>query len=151
MKEHETGGAGGAWGTGRGRGRDAFDIAVCYKDAIVGKRAQRVQVIHVIMSHHNVVTAPDVPCSVSPFFTFVLDSLPPPHKLPVTMSTGPVAFKRRAKPSTRKREVDSDTDGATEVPSETADESPITLATKLKKRAKPKSRLSFGAEEEVRL
>ncbi|TCD70747.1 hypothetical protein EIP91_001776 [Steccherinum ochraceum] len=64
------------------------------------------------------------------------------------MSAPPVAFKKRAKPSTRKREVESDADATADASSETTAESPITLASKLKKRAKPKSRLSFGADEE---
>ncbi|THH30125.1 hypothetical protein EUX98_g4055 [Antrodiella citrinella] len=61
------------------------------------------------------------------------------------MAENPVAFKKRAKPSLRKREVESEPDGTADTLSE---ESPSTLAAKLKKRAKPKSKLSFGADEE---
>ncbi|KAH8085409.1 nineteen complex-related protein 2-domain-containing protein [Cristinia sonorae] len=66
------------------------------------------------------------------------------------MSEGSITFKKRTKPSTRsKRDIESDADATTEVPSEVGGgESPISLVTKLKKRVKPKSRLSFGAEEE---
>jgi len=61
-----------------------------------------------------------------------------------------VIFKRKsaAKPAGRARQASPDHD--TTEPNAT-DDSPSTLATKLKKkiqRAKPKSRLSFGGEEE---
>jgi GC-rich sequence DNA-binding factor len=70
----------------------------------------------------------------------------------------PVVFKRKgtaAKPVQRVRER-SPTGTGTEdvVPLETgAEESPSTLATKLRKkvqRSKPKSKLSFGGDDEVR-
>jgi hypothetical protein len=64
------------------------------------------------------------------------------------MSDSPIVFKRtKSKPSTRTRTED-------ESQSEVAD-SEGTIATKLKKqiktRAKPKARLSFGGDEEVRV
>lgn len=66
------------------------------------------------------------------------------------MSSASVAFKKRTKPSLRKRETESDAAETAEPTSQTREESPLTLATKLKKRAKPRSTLSFGADEEVR-
>ena len=66
-------------------------------------------------------------------------------------STQPLIFKRnKSKPTGRARQTspENDTDANT---SATAQDSPSTLATKLKnkvKRMKPKSRLSFGAEED---
>jgi GC-rich sequence DNA-binding factor len=67
-------------------------------------------------------------------------------------STQPLIFKRnKTKPTVRTRQTspENDTDANA---SATAEDSPSTLATKLKnkvKRMKPKSRLSFGADEEV--
>lgn len=144
-------------GLGRGRGRAAVDIAVAYKDAIVGKHTKRAEVIHVIILTVCAVQSTKVLVEVSGG-----PASRPHHPLPfldngrhdvfdpkISMSTPPIAFKKRAKPSTRKREVESD--ATTDAPTEAVEESPITLATKLKKRAKPKSRLSFGADEEVRV
>jgi GC-rich sequence DNA-binding factor len=66
-------------------------------------------------------------------------------------STGPVIFKRsKPKPTGRARQASPD--NTSEQSGDTAEEeSPSILATKLKnkvKRAKPKSRLSFGGDEE---
>lgn len=67
------------------------------------------------------------------------------------MSDSPIVFKRtKSKPATRTR-------AAGESQPEVADseDAPSTIATKLKKqiktRAKPKTQLSFGGEEEVRI
>ncbi|KAF8964319.1 nineteen complex-related protein 2-domain-containing protein [Flammula alnicola] len=66
-------------------------------------------------------------------------------------STPPVIFRRnKAKPTPRARQTSPEKDGDAQT-SETAKDSPSTLATKLKhkiKKAKPKSRLSFGGDEE---
>ncbi|KAJ6621800.1 nineteen complex-related protein 2-domain-containing protein [Mycena sp. CBHHK59/15] len=62
------------------------------------------------------------------------------------MSTPPLIFKRKSKPTARARQSSQEPDS-----NDTANESPSTLASKLRnkaKRAKPKSRLSFGAEED---
>lgn len=71
------------------------------------------------------------------------------------MSDSPVIFKRtKSKPGQRTRQKSQDANDNTSA-SEFAtqgDESPITLASKLKskvKRAKPKSRLSFGGDEDT--
>jgi GC-rich sequence DNA-binding factor len=65
-------------------------------------------------------------------------------------STHPLAFKRtKAKPAQRTRQPSSDIDA--EISSTAAvDESPSTLATKLKNKVKkrPKARLSFGGDED---
>ena len=67
-------------------------------------------------------------------------------------STQPLIFKRnKTKPTVRTRQTspENETDVTA---SATAEDSPSTLATKLKnkvKRMRPKSRLSFGEEEEV--
>jgi len=73
----------------------------------------------------------------------------------------PVIFKRKgnaAKPVKRVREKSpesqskTDTDGGLATP--TVEVSPSTLATKLKKKiqkSRPKSRLSFGGDDEVRM
>ncbi|CAA7262911.1 unnamed protein product [Cyclocybe aegerita] len=74
----------------------------------------------------------------------------PPSSVSAMNSPAPVIFKRnKGKPKPREKEtvpsVSAD-DG-----SETLEDSPSTLATKLKKKiqkAKPKSRLSFGGDEE---
>jgi GC-rich sequence DNA-binding factor len=64
-----------------------------------------------------------------------------------TMSDAPVIFKRtKTKPVQRSRQTSQE---AT-IESRDEGESPSTLATKLKKRDKPKSKLSFGAYEDVR-
>jgi GC-rich sequence DNA-binding factor len=70
------------------------------------------------------------------------------------MSDSPVIFKRsKPKPGQRAREKSPDTnDAASDVTSQAGDESPITLASKLKnkaKRSKPKSRLSFGGDDDT--
>jgi hypothetical protein len=74
----------------------------------------------------------------------------------------PVIFKRKgnaAKPVQRVREKspevqsETDTDGGS-APETAVEESPSTLATKLKKKiqkSRPKSRLSFGGDDEVRI
>jgi GC-rich sequence DNA-binding factor len=72
------------------------------------------------------------------------------------MEEAPVTFKRKgAKFAQRSRPTEAD--AASEVASDTAgtgEDSPSVLATKLKNklktRIKPKSKLSFGAEEDVR-
>ncbi|CCL98857.1 uncharacterized protein FIBRA_00863 [Fibroporia radiculosa] len=71
------------------------------------------------------------------------------------MSGEPVIFKRtKSKPAQRSRVSTPDVEDGSVTPGETADveESPSVLATKLKKkiksREKPKSKLSFGADEE---
>jgi GC-rich sequence DNA-binding factor len=66
------------------------------------------------------------------------------------MSDTPVVFKRtKSKASQRSRAQESE-NGANDVADDDTAESPSTLATKLKKkaRAKPKSRLSFGGPAE---
>ncbi|KAK7005823.1 GC-rich sequence DNA-binding factor-like protein [Favolaschia claudopus] len=58
----------------------------------------------------------------------------------------PLIFKRRSKPAARARQSSPEPES-----NDTANESPSTLATRLKnkaKRAKPKTRLSFGAEDD---
>ncbi|KAF7364986.1 GC-rich sequence DNA-binding factor-like protein [Mycena venus] len=58
----------------------------------------------------------------------------------------PLIFKRKSKPTARARQSSPEPES-----NDTANESPSTLATRLKnkaKRAKPKSRLSFGADED---
>ncbi|KAJ6508474.1 nineteen complex-related protein 2-domain-containing protein [Mycena sanguinolenta] len=58
----------------------------------------------------------------------------------------PLIFKRKSKPTARARQSSPEPES-----NDTANESPSTLATRLKnkaKRSKPKSRLSFGADEE---
>ncbi|KAL4245564.1 Intron Large complex component GCFC2-like protein [Abortiporus biennis] len=65
---------------------------------------------------------------------------------------GPVSFKKsRAKRTQRPREADSDV-GTSEIASESTDDSPSTVAAKLKNKQKarirPKSKLSFGVDEE---
>ncbi|TFK40869.1 nineteen complex-related protein 2-domain-containing protein [Crucibulum laeve] len=66
-------------------------------------------------------------------------------------STPPLIFKRtKSKPAQRTRQPSPGDDTGT-TQGENADDSPSTLATKLKnkvKRAKPKSRLSFGGDDE---
>lgn len=68
-----------------------------------------------------------------------------------TDSTQPLIFKRnKTKPTVRTRQASPENDSDANA-SATAEDSPSTLATKLKnkvKRTKLKSRLSFGAEEE---
>jgi len=69
------------------------------------------------------------------------------------MSDSPVIFKRsKLKAGQRAREQSPDTnDAASDVTSQAGDDSPITLASKLKnkaKRSKPKSRLSFGGDDD---
>jgi GC-rich sequence DNA-binding factor len=62
------------------------------------------------------------------------------------MSESPLFIKRKSKPTVRARQSSPEPDS-----NDTANESPSTLATRLKnkaKRAKPKSRLSFGADED---
>jgi GC-rich sequence DNA-binding factor len=67
-------------------------------------------------------------------------------------SDSPVIFKRsKAKSAARARPVSPEKDAETST-SQTVEDSPITLATKLKnkiKKTKTKSRLSFGGDEEV--
>ena len=67
-------------------------------------------------------------------------------------STQPLIFKRgKTKPTVRTRQTSPENETDFNA-SATAEDSPSTLATKLKnkvKRTRPKSRLSFGAEEEV--
>ena len=67
-------------------------------------------------------------------------------------STQPLIFKRnKTKPTVRTRQTSPENETDVNA-SATADDSPSTLATKLKnkvKRTRPKSRLSFGADEEV--
>lgn len=72
------------------------------------------------------------------------------------MAEQPVTFKKkRTKRSQRAREQDVDAEPTSEATADTGEESPSTLATqlknKLKTRNKPKSRLSFGVDEEVRM
>lgn len=68
------------------------------------------------------------------------------------MSDSSVIFRRplKQKPGQRARQKSPDAnDSASDLTSQAGDESPITLASKLKnkaKRSKPKSRLSFGGE-----
>lgn len=67
------------------------------------------------------------------------------------MSDSPIVFKRtKSKPSTRTR-----TEDESQLEVADSEETPSTIATKLKKqiktRAKPKARLSFGGDEEVRV
>jgi hypothetical protein len=63
--------------------------------------------------------------------------------------SNPVIFKRtKSKTAQRSRQPSP---GATEEDSGQGDVSPSTVVTKLKKRDKPKSKLSFGAYEEVRV
>jgi GC-rich sequence DNA-binding factor len=65
-------------------------------------------------------------------------------------SDPPVIFKRTKSRSSQKTRAKSPE--ATETVSTGVEDSPITLATKLKNRAnknRPKSRLSFGGDEEV--
>ncbi|KAJ7643933.1 nineteen complex-related protein 2-domain-containing protein [Roridomyces roridus] len=57
--------------------------------------------------------------------------------------SSPLIFKRRSKPAARTRPSSPEPES-----NDMANESPSTLVTKIKKRAKPKSRLSFGTEEE---
>lgn len=68
------------------------------------------------------------------------------------MSDSPVIFKRsKSKPGQRARQKSPDANDATSDFTSQGDESPITLASKLKnkaKRAKPKSRLSFGGDDD---
>lgn len=68
------------------------------------------------------------------------------------MSDSPVIFKRsKTKPGQRARQKSPDANDATSDFTPQGDESPITLASKLKnkaKRAKPKSRLSFGGDDD---
>ena len=69
------------------------------------------------------------------------------------MADAPVVFKRKSKPAQRARISTPDQEGAPDQQEATeAVESPSAVAAKLKKktRAKAKSTLSFGAEEEVR-
>lgn len=67
-------------------------------------------------------------------------------------SDSPVIFKRsKAKPAARARPVSPEQDAETSA-SQTVEDSPSTLATKLKnkiKKTKTKSRLSFGGDDEV--
>src|SRR5882672_6498377 len=70
------------------------------------------------------------------------------------MSDNPVIFKRsKPKPGQRTRQKSPDSnDTASDITSQAGDESPITLAAKLKnkaKRSKPKSRLSFGGDDDT--
>jgi GC-rich sequence DNA-binding factor len=71
------------------------------------------------------------------------------------MSDNPVIFKRssKAKLGQRARQKSPDAnDTPSDFTSQTGDESPITLASKLKdkaKRSKPKSRLSFGGDDDT--
>jgi GC-rich sequence DNA-binding factor len=68
----------------------------------------------------------------------------------MTPSTSPVIFKRaKAKTAQRTRHSLPDNDTETAA-TETEEGAPDTLATKLKNKAKkrPKSRLSFGADED---
>lgn len=70
----------------------------------------------------------------------------------------PLMFKRKgARPTQRSRPTDSDGATPSEVTSDTAgsgEDSPSVVAAKLKNklksRTKPKSKLSFGADEDVR-
>lgn len=66
------------------------------------------------------------------------------------MSDQPVIFKRtksaKQQPIQRTRDTDDDITDQTEQDTQ----SPINLAAKLKKRTKLKSRLSFGADDDVR-
>jgi hypothetical protein len=68
------------------------------------------------------------------------------------MSDSPVIFKRsKTKPGQRARQKSPDANDATSDFTSQGDESPITLASKLKnkaKRAKPKSKLSFGGDDD---
>ena len=63
----------------------------------------------------------------------------------------PVIFRRKAKPATRTRQTSPPENGATDATTETAENSPSTLAIKLKnkikKTSKTKSRLSFGGDD----
>lgn len=67
-------------------------------------------------------------------------------------STPPLIFKRtKSKPAQRARETSTE-NVTDDTVSATGDDSPSTLASKLRnrvKKARPKSRLSFGGEEEV--
>lgn len=67
-------------------------------------------------------------------------------------SDSPVIFKRsKTKTTARSRQLSPETNAENSGP-EVSENSPSTLATKLKnkiKKAKPKSRLSFGGDEEV--
>jgi GC-rich sequence DNA-binding factor len=68
------------------------------------------------------------------------------------MSDSPVIFKRsKSKPGQRARQKSPDGNNVTSDFTSQGDESPITLASKLKnkaKRAKPKSKLSFGGDDD---
>jgi GC-rich sequence DNA-binding factor len=69
-----------------------------------------------------------------------------------SMTSTPSVIFKRTKAKTAQRTRQSSPDNATETAgTETGDDSPSTLATKLKNRIKkkPKSRLSFGGDEEV--
>jgi hypothetical protein len=63
----------------------------------------------------------------------------------------PVIFRRKAKPATRTRQTSPPENGAADATTETAENSPSTLAIKLKnkikKTSKTKSRLSFGGDD----
>jgi GC-rich sequence DNA-binding factor len=66
-------------------------------------------------------------------------------------STSPVIFRRtKAKPAGRTRPTSPEST-KNEISQENPEEAPITLATKVKnkvKKSRPKSKLSFGGEEE---
>ncbi len=66
-------------------------------------------------------------------------------------STSPVIFRRtKAKPGGRTRSTSPEST-KNEISQENPEEAPITLATKVKnkvKKSRPKSKLSFGGEEE---
>lgn len=66
-------------------------------------------------------------------------------------STSPVIFRRtKAKPAARTRPTTPEST-KDEISQENSEEAPITLATKVKnkvKKSRPRSKLSFGGEEE---
>ncbi|KAH7927764.1 hypothetical protein BV22DRAFT_1006330 [Leucogyrophana mollusca] len=68
------------------------------------------------------------------------------------MTDAPLIFKRtKSRPGQRAREPSPDHSAVADPPRDGPEESPITLASKLKnkvKRTKPKSRLSFGGDDE---
>lgn len=133
-----------ATGRGLGRGRGlAASVDISKGLVIAGGNLRRI---------------PTAPCSSNSF------QIHAPTSLEGSMSDSPVIFKRtKSKPSQRARKKSPDADD-TATAGETSDytsqgggggESPITLASKLKnkaKKAKTKSRLSFGGnDDEVRV
>jgi hypothetical protein len=72
--------------------------------------------------------------------------------VPTMSDASPTIFKRKSKPSQRQRDKSPDDTEQPPLAGDSGRDSPITLAAKLKikaKRAQPKSRLSFGADDEV--